>query len=157
MAQAVSRRLPTAEVRVRSRASPSGICGGQKWQWDRFFPQYFGFPTGAPLLGKGQKIIIVISVVIFITGCDRSVCCGALLHKKKKKTWLLPKLPPKGRLLPVLTAGHPCYKATHVGDRVFLPGFLFSPTSTIQSMSHTCISFIYHPRYTVLPTDSVVK
>jgi hypothetical protein len=31
-----------------------------KWHWDRFFPEYFGFPcqfhsTGAPLLGKGQK------------------------------------------------------------------------------------------------------
>jgi hypothetical protein len=29
MAQAVSRRPPTAEARVRSRASPCGICGGQ--------------------------------------------------------------------------------------------------------------------------------
>jgi hypothetical protein len=29
MAQAVSRRPPTAEARVRSRVSPCGICGGQ--------------------------------------------------------------------------------------------------------------------------------
>jgi hypothetical protein len=29
MAQAVSRRSPTAEARVRSRVSPCGICGGQ--------------------------------------------------------------------------------------------------------------------------------
>jgi hypothetical protein len=45
-----------------------------KWRWDRFFPEYFGFPcqvhsTGAPLLGKGQTIIIIF---IFIIG----------LHKK---------------------------------------------------------------------------
>jgi hypothetical protein len=30
------------------------------WHWDRFFPEYFGFPcqfhsTGAPLLGKMEK------------------------------------------------------------------------------------------------------
>jgi hypothetical protein len=29
MAQAVSRRPPTAEARVRSQVSPCGICGGQ--------------------------------------------------------------------------------------------------------------------------------
>ena len=29
MAQAVSRRPPTAEARVRSRVSSCGICGGQ--------------------------------------------------------------------------------------------------------------------------------
>jgi hypothetical protein len=43
VAQAVSRRPPTAKARVRSRVSPCGICGGQ-WHWDRFFPVYFGFP-----------------------------------------------------------------------------------------------------------------
>jgi hypothetical protein len=43
MAQAVSRRTLTAEARVRSRISPFGICGGQKWHWDRFCPEYFGF------------------------------------------------------------------------------------------------------------------
>jgi hypothetical protein len=48
-----------------------------KWHWDSFSPstsvsscQFHS--TGAPLLGKGQKIIITIIIVIFITG----------LHKK---------------------------------------------------------------------------
>jgi hypothetical protein len=46
--------------------------GWTNWHWDRFFPKYFGFSLsfsfhGAPLLGKGQKIIF-----IFIIG----------LHKK---------------------------------------------------------------------------
>jgi hypothetical protein len=43
-----------------------------KWHWDRFSPQFFGFPcqfhsNGAPLLRKGQKIIIIF---IFIAGLD---------------------------------------------------------------------------------------
>jgi hypothetical protein len=52
-----------------------------KWQWDRFFSEYFGFPcqfhsTGAPLLGNGQKIIII--SVTFITGLHKKPQgCGA--------------------------------------------------------------------------------
>jgi hypothetical protein len=59
-----------------------------KWNWDKFFPEFFGFPpsisfsTGAPLLGKGQKIIIII--VTFTTrlynkpqGCGASVASAA--------------------------------------------------------------------------------
>jgi hypothetical protein len=47
-----------------------------KWHWDRFFLSTSVFPcqlhsTGAPLLGKGQKVIIILT---FITG----------LHKKPK-------------------------------------------------------------------------
>jgi hypothetical protein len=40
MAQAVSRRSPTAEARV----GPFGICGGQSGTGTGFFPEYFGFP-----------------------------------------------------------------------------------------------------------------
>jgi hypothetical protein len=45
-----------------------------KWHWDRFFPEYFGFPlsisfTGAPSLGKMKKLIIFL--FIFITGLHR--------------------------------------------------------------------------------------
>jgi hypothetical protein len=81
MAQAVSRRPPTAEARVRYRVSPCGICGGQSGPGTDFSPSTSVFPcrfhsTGAPLLGKGQKIIIII--VIFIRGLhNRSHGCGA--------------------------------------------------------------------------------
>jgi hypothetical protein len=47
-----------------------------KWHWDRFFPEYFGFPcqfhsTGAPLLGKMKKLIIFL--FIFITGLHNTL------------------------------------------------------------------------------------
>jgi hypothetical protein len=70
-----------------------------KWHWDRFFSEYFGLPcrfhsTGAPLLGKGQKIIIII--VIFITGlhkkpqgCGASVASAAGPFTTKKEIGLL--------------------------------------------------------------------
>jgi hypothetical protein len=63
MAQAVSRRPPTAKTRVRSSVSPCGICCRQSGAGTGFSPNARVFPcqfhsTGVPLLGKGQKIII---------------------------------------------------------------------------------------------------
>jgi hypothetical protein len=54
MAEAVSRRSLTAEVRVRSRVSPSGICGGKVALGQVFPPSTSVLPcqfhsTGAPL------------------------------------------------------------------------------------------------------------
>jgi hypothetical protein len=58
MAQAVSCRPPTVEAWVQSRVSPCGMWW-TKWHWDRFLPEFFGFPcqyhsTGAALLGEGK-------------------------------------------------------------------------------------------------------
>jgi hypothetical protein len=60
MAQAVSRRPLTAEVRFRSRVSPCGICGGQSGTGTGFSSSTLVFPcqfysVGAPLLGKTEK------------------------------------------------------------------------------------------------------
>jgi hypothetical protein len=91
MAPAVSRRLTTAEARVRSRDSPCGICGGQSGTGKGFSPSTSVFPcqfhsTDAPLQGKRKKLII------FITGlhnrpqgCGASLACAAVPFTTKKR------------------------------------------------------------------------
>jgi hypothetical protein len=44
MSQSVIRQNVTAEARIRSEASPRGICGRQASNGGRVFSQYFGFP-----------------------------------------------------------------------------------------------------------------
>jgi hypothetical protein len=62
-----------------------------KWHWDRFFPEYFGFPLlilfhRCSITRKKEK-----NLFIFITGlhnkpqgCDASVACAAEPFTKKK-------------------------------------------------------------------------
>jgi hypothetical protein len=61
MAQALSRRPLTAEVRIRSRAIPCGICGGQSGSGTGFSPSTSIFScqfhsNGAPLQGKTKRM-----------------------------------------------------------------------------------------------------
>jgi hypothetical protein len=90
MAQAVSHRSLTAQARIRSRLSPCGICGGQSGTGTGFSPSTSVFPcqfhsTGAPLLGKTKKSIIVITGLHNKPqGCDASVASAAGPFSTKK-------------------------------------------------------------------------
>ena len=90
LAQVVSRRPLTAETRVRSRVSSCGICGGQNDTGTSFSPSTSVFPcqfqsTGAALQGKTKNNTIhhLHHRVALRMRCVRSICCGALHHKKK--------------------------------------------------------------------------
>jgi hypothetical protein len=54
-----------------------------KWHWDRFFPEYFGFPLSisfhrCSLTRKRTTIIIIIIIIIFIIGLhSKPQDCGA--------------------------------------------------------------------------------
>jgi hypothetical protein len=59
-----------------------------KWHWDRFSPEYFGFPMSMPLLGNGQKIIIFIFIIGLHnkpqgSGASAAFAAGPFTTKKK--------------------------------------------------------------------------
>jgi hypothetical protein len=81
MAQALSRRPLTRDIRVRSRVSTCGICGGQIGNGTRFSTITSVFPcqfhsTGAPLYAKTKKK----KLIIFITGMHNNPqgCCASV-------------------------------------------------------------------------------
>jgi hypothetical protein len=100
MAQAVSRRPPSAGARVRSQVSTRGICGGQS-----------GIGIGFPRVFRSSPVNFIPSVLYYQENydnnnnnnnnnnnklqhkvaqealrlrCGRSVCCGVFLHKRLK-------------------------------------------------------------------------
>jgi hypothetical protein len=85
MAQAVSRRPATVEVRVRSRVSPCRIFSGQSSTGTGFFFQYLGFPLFVFIARvlhyteKQEKLIIFIrGFHSKLQGCGASVPSAAV-------------------------------------------------------------------------------
>jgi hypothetical protein len=71
-AQAVSRRPVTSEAWVRSRGRSMWDLWWTKWHWDRFFPEYFGFPLSisfhrCSITWQNDKKLIIF-LFIFIIG-----------------------------------------------------------------------------------------
>jgi hypothetical protein len=95
-----------------------------KWHWDRFFPEYFGFPLSisfhrCSITRKRTKIIIIMFIII--TG----------LHNK-----------PQGCGVPVASAAGPfTTKKKHFRS---FPQFPNSNTGTVRQMTPLC-PILSHP------------
>jgi hypothetical protein len=98
MAQAVSRRPPTAEARVRSRLSPCGGFVVDKVALGQVFPpEYFGFPLSVSFhwcsitrKRTQNNHRLHHRVAHKPQGCGASVAsaAGPFTTRKKKRAWL---------------------------------------------------------------------
>jgi hypothetical protein len=164
MAQAVSSRPLTAQARVQSRVMWD--LWWTKWHWDRFLPEYFGFPLSisfhlCSITRKNEKRLI-----IFITGihnkpqgCGVSVAAsaaGPFTAKKKsdkpdftQKLHVSPRLTWKLRFVVVSLSfskrtvrwhhetGNDCFIPKHVIFTVLALIFNYTPNNTAVDITQS--------------------
>jgi hypothetical protein len=86
---------------------------GAKWHWDRFFPEYFGFPLSisfhrCSIIPKNKKKTLIIFIAGLHNkpqGCGASVASAGRRFKKEKETLNTTEV-----VLYLVLEGKPCSK-----------------------------------------------